>query len=160
VSAGPIVIGYDGSAASERAVREAGGLLSDRSALVVVVWEAGLAFEMAELPTAGVGIPPVPLDIRTAAEVDRAMYEGVQHQAEQGAALAREAGFDAEPLVAADEGTVAETLVRVAQERDARAIVVGARGHGGLGRLLLGSTSTAVVQHASRPVLVVHEPAS
>jgi hypothetical protein len=38
---GPVVIGYDGSPVADRALAEAAGLL------VVVVWEAGRAFEAA-----------------------------------------------------------------------------------------------------------------
>jgi nucleotide-binding universal stress UspA family protein len=155
---GPVVIGYDGSPASEHAVREAGGLLGPRPGLVVVVWEAGAAFEMLELPTSTVGMPPVPIDIRAAVEVDHALYERAQRLAQQGAALAREAGFEAEGLAVADEVTVADTLVRLAHERDAQAVVVGARGHGRLSEVLLGSTSRRVVRQAPCPVVVVGAP--
>ena len=79
----PILIGYDGTPASEHAIREAADLLSGRPALVVVVWKAGLAFELIELPTSSVGLPPAPLDIRAALETDRALYEGAQRSAQQ-----------------------------------------------------------------------------
>jgi nucleotide-binding universal stress UspA family protein len=123
---------------------------------VVVVWKAGLAFELLELPTSSVGLPPAPLDLRTALEADRSLYEGAQRAAEQAAGLARTLGLEAEPLVVAEEPeiSVAESLVRLARERDAPAIVVGAHAHGGL----LGSTSRAVVREARCPVLVVREP--
>jgi nucleotide-binding universal stress UspA family protein len=155
VASGPVIIGYDGSAASERAVRESAALLAPRPGLVVVVWEAGTAYELMELPAGSVGIPPVPVDVRTAAELDRRMYEGAQQLAQQGAALARDAGFEAEGLAVADELTVADTLVRLAQERDAQAVVVGSRGHRGLGERLLGSTSQGVIRRAGCPVVVV-----
>jgi nucleotide-binding universal stress UspA family protein len=155
VSSGPVVIGFDGSPAAEHALREAGGLLAPRQALVVVVWEAGTAFDMSTLPTAGVGIAPVPVDVRTAAEIDKAQYEHAQRLAEHGTSLAKKAGFEAEGLAVADEITVAETLVRVAEERDARALVVGAHGHSGFTERILGTTSQSVIRHAGRPVLVV-----
>jgi nucleotide-binding universal stress UspA family protein len=53
-------------------------------------------------------------------------------------------------------GSAAETLV--AASRDATLLVVGDRGYGGVTRLLLGSTSHAVVRRASCPVVVVHRP--
>jgi nucleotide-binding universal stress UspA family protein len=155
---GPIVIGFDGSAASEHALREAARLLAPRPALVVVVWEAGAAFEMMEVPTTSIGVPPAPIDVRTAAEVDRALYERAQRLAEHGATLAREAGFEAEGLAVADDVTVADTLVSLAQERDAQAVVVGAHGHRRLREALLGSTSQGVIRHAECPVLVVRGP--
>ncbi|MGO4248932.1 universal stress protein [Paenarthrobacter sp. RAF54_2] len=42
--------------------------------------------------------------------------------------------------------------------RKADMIVVGRRGHGGFGGLLLGSVTSACVAHAHCPVLVVHVP--
>ena len=155
MASGPIVIGYDGSPASDHAVREAGTLLAGREALVVVVWEASVAYQVTAVPVATLGLAPVPLDVRTARKIEVAAYEGAQHLAEQGVSLAREAGFDGEGLVVADELSVADTLVRVAAERDASAIAVGARGRGAVGGLLLGSTSQGVIRRAKCPVVVV-----
>lgn len=156
---GPILIGYDGSAAAEHALREAGALLGSRPALVVVVWKQSVGFELLELPTATLGLPPAQLDVRTALEIDEAMQERAQRLAQEGAGLAREAGFEADGLAVADdvEVPVSETIVKVARERDAQAVVLGAHGHGRAAEVILGSTTRDVVRHAPCPVLVVRE---
>ncbi|HEX7299576.1 MAG TPA: universal stress protein [Solirubrobacteraceae bacterium] len=156
---GPILIAYDGSEASAHAVRESGALLGGRQAVVVVVWEADAAYQVSAVAMGGFTPAPVTVDVRTAVEREHALYEGAQQTAQQGAELAREAGFDAQPLVVADELTVPDTIVRVADERDAQAIVVGASGRSGLSELLLGSTSRGVIKRATRPVVVVREVA-
>jgi nucleotide-binding universal stress UspA family protein len=152
---GPVVIGFDGTAPAERALRGSAALLAPRPALVVVVWEAGRAFELLTLPTRTLELPPVSLDIRAAIEAERAAYDAAERLAEQGAALASNLGYQAEGLAVADELTVPDTLVRVARERDGQALVVGSHGRRGLTAALLGSTSKGVVERASCPVVVV-----
>lgn len=53
------------------------------------------------------------------------------------------------------EGNPGEMIVEQAREIDADLIVVGARGHSAVDRILLGSTSDFVATHADRSVLVV-----
>jgi nucleotide-binding universal stress UspA family protein len=58
--------------------------------------------------------------------------------------------------VRAVHGFVVEEIIKAASDADM--IVLGARGAGGFARLIMGSTSSQVVQHAPCPVLVVpHE---
>jgi nucleotide-binding universal stress UspA family protein len=147
---GPIVIGYDGSPASECALLEAAELLAPHRALVVVVWEPDVPFEILGAPT----FEPAPIDIRTALAVDEKLYEAAQRLAEHGANLARKAGLDAQGLAVADDVTPAATLVRVVQERHAPALVVGSRGHTGMTQMLMGSTSQELVNRAPCPVVV------
>ena len=52
-------------------------------------------------------------------------------------------------------GSAAETIVRVAQERDADLIVMGTHGRTGLQHVLLGSVTEKVVRLAPCPVLTV-----
>ena len=52
-------------------------------------------------------------------------------------------------------GNPADEILNIAQERKADLIVTGAKGLGAIGRFLLGSVSTRVVQHATCSVLVV-----
>ena len=150
---GPVLIAYDGSAAADHALREAAELLPGCSALVVTVWKQGLAFELIERPAASIGLPPAPLDVRTALDVEDSLFDGARRAAERAAALARDLGIAADPLVVAEdpEIPVDETLVRVARERDAKAVVVGAHAHGPI----LGSICRGVVRQAPCPALVV-----
>lgn len=52
------------------------------------------------------------------------------------------------------EGSPAEAIIKVAVTRHSELIVIGSRGMGTLGGLLLGSTSQKVVSHAPCPVLI------
>jgi nucleotide-binding universal stress UspA family protein len=151
---GPVIVGFDGTPAAERALREAADLLAPRPALVVVVWEAGRAFEVATLPVKALEMPPAALDVRTAFEAETAAYQAAQRLAEHGAALATQAGWEADALAVADDVPVAETLVRLARELDGQAVVIGAHGHHELRKLVLGSTLSGVLRRAPCPVLV------
>jgi nucleotide-binding universal stress UspA family protein len=152
LGSGPVVIGYDGSPAADLALAMSAALLAPRKALVVVVWEPGVAWDLM-----APGIEPAPIDIRTALQIDDAVYEGARRLAERGAGIAREAGMEAEGLAVADELSVANTLVRVARDRDAAAIAVGSHGHRAIREFLLGSTTRAVLKHAPCPVVVVRD---
>jgi nucleotide-binding universal stress UspA family protein len=107
----------------------------------------------------GLEVPVPIIDIRAALELEQAASEAAERTATQGAALAMSMGLQAESLVVADEVSIAETLIRVARERDAAALVIGAHRHGALSEVLLGSTSRDVVRHAPCPVVVVRDVA-
>jgi nucleotide-binding universal stress UspA family protein len=52
-------------------------------------------------------------------------------------------------------GNTVESIVALADEKDADLIVVGSRGRNTLATALLGSISHGVLRHARRPVLIV-----
>ena len=54
-------------------------------------------------------------------------------------------------------GDPAREIVKAAQSRDVVLVILGARGLGTLGRLLLGSVSETVLHQASRPVIIVRD---
>lgn len=153
---GPVIFGFDGSDLAEYAVRAAGSLFTDKRALIVSVWEAGRAFQVASSPDRAFEAPAAPLDEHEAFEVDQARYDEANQLAQRGADLAREVGFDAEAVAVADAKTVADTLIRFAEKFDGQAIVIGAHGGGAIRSLVLGGTTRHVTERAPCPVLVVH----
>jgi nucleotide-binding universal stress UspA family protein len=65
----------------------------------------------------------------------------------------RERGVGVQVIVRS--GEPAPTLLEVADDLDADLVVVGTRGRGGPGELLLGSVARTVADRARRPTLVV-----
>jgi nucleotide-binding universal stress UspA family protein len=143
----PILIAYDGSEDAKSAITRAGELLTPGPALVVTIWPAA---ERSVSTSAG---PATYAPIF--GEIDELERSNARATAEQGAALAREVGFDASPLVARSDRNIWRAILDLGAEHDASAIVVGSRGQGGLADVLLGSVPGRVVHHADRPVLVV-----
>ena len=154
---GPVLIAFDGSAAARRAVTDAAGLFGSRRALILTVWEAGLAYATPAVPPDGMIMSPM-VEPGFALQIDREVHSEAEQVAQEGAALAKSLNLEAEALAVADEGDIADTILRVADEHHAAAIVVGSRGLSGLRARLEGSTSKGLLKRATCPVMVVHEP--
>lgn len=154
--AGPVVVAFDGSASSRHAVGEAARLLSPSRFVVLTVWEPGLAYSgVAGSPDASM---PQAVDPSVVLEFDDELRKIAEDMAAEGVRLAVEAGIaTAEPLASADQGGITRTILGVAEDLGASAIVVGSRGLTGLRARLEGSTSSGVVKRAKCPVLVVHD---
>ena len=146
---GPLLLCYDSSDDAAGAIKDAARLLATDHALVLAVWEplAGLG------TIAWAGATASMVDF---VELDQAAATDGLRVAEAGARLAREAGLEAEAIAVKAAGPIWKTILEVAEEHRAAAIVLGSRGLTGVRSMLLGSVSGAVVHHADRPTLVVH----
>jgi nucleotide-binding universal stress UspA family protein len=145
-----ILLGFDGSEDARAAIEQAGKLLGGQPMTVLTVWEPFI--ELLTRTSYGVGAMVDTLDIGA---IDASNREGAERRAEEGAELARKAGLDAQPLACAQDGTIADAILKQADELDAAAIVVGSRGLTGIKSILLGSVSHRLIQHADRAVIVV-----
>ena len=152
----PVVIAYDGSELSRRGVREAAALFAGRPAVVVTVWEPGLAAVAAGQPDA-FGMSTMPPDPERMATLDRLQRERAAGVAAEGAELARSLSLAAEAQAVPDEVDVADTLIEIARERDAAVVVVASHGVSGLRSRLLGSVARKLIEHCDRPVLVIRQ---
>jgi nucleotide-binding universal stress UspA family protein len=85
-----------------------------------------------------------------------AVLSGVQAQATKFQQEARTAGYTIE--VDLVQGQPTTVVTHTAERGGHDLIVVGAHGHRGVRRLLLGSVAESTIRHAPCSVLVVHEP--
>ena len=139
-TAGPIVVGLDGSAASEQALEYAFQAAARAGATLAAVhaWD-----DLGALHS-----PIAPAEAVPVEKIEAAAYRMLAEQ------LA--SWQEKYPHVVVERQVVHEPPAAALIElgRQARMIVVGSRGRGGFARLLLGSVSQAVVRYASCPVVV------
>ncbi len=133
-----ILVGYDGSAESKRALEWAARIAAgDKEGIVTVI---GVATALEAAPPIRDAVDPsedVPLR---------------QAQLDEAAAVLAEAGVASRTVFKA--GRPAEEILDTADEGSFDLIVIGHRGMTRAQRFLMGSVSERVVRHASRPVLV------
>jgi nucleotide-binding universal stress UspA family protein len=144
---GPLLLCFDGSEEAAGAIREAGRLMTGREAIVLCV-AIPARYQLGINPAGSVVAQLGGLY----ADWDEVTREVAEREVARGCEIAAELGMSAKPLVAV--GKPAQTILRVADEHDAAAIVLGA-GHRGPLHGLLGSVSARVTHEATRPVLVV-----
>jgi nucleotide-binding universal stress UspA family protein len=150
MSQGPVLFAYDGSDHARAAIERAGAVLQHGPAVVASAWTT---FE-GQAPAALLALPG-DMVRGTVTTLDDASRETAEACAAEGAELASAAGFDAEPRAVRSAGPFFAALLDVAEEIDARAIVAGSRGRSSLAAAVLGSVSTGLLHHTTRPVLVV-----
>ena len=151
MSKGPVLLCFDGSDNAALAIARAGAMLGSRSAVVLSVWEPVAVWQPYD-PATAVTAPLSRLASR-ALGLDEIAREVAEEHASAGTELARHAGFEAESRTV--DGKPWRAICDVADEIEAEPVVLGARGLSRVQSVLLGSVSTAVVQHVRRPVLVV-----
>lgn len=141
----PVVVGVDGSAEADQALRFAADTAADTGAPLVVTaaWRppAGEVWEAAAWTT----------------RVSENLGDAAERAARDMTVRAEAAALDAHPGLAVRREVVPGPAGRVLADLSAGAglVVVGARGRGGFAGLLLGSVSHAVIHGATCPVAVV-----
>lgn len=152
----PVLLCFDGSDDAANAIATAGRLLGPRPAVVITVSEPIRLWSPSDPAT--ILDAPIGRLLSRALQFDEIADEVAQRQVGRGVEFARAAGFRAQGRVA--HGKAWRAICDAADELDAVAIVLGARGLTRLQSALLGSVSAAVSIHAGRPVLIIHRPTS
>ncbi len=133
-----IVVGFDGSEHSRKALERAADI--SNGATVAVVSSANVSPYLRDPSGAVSPVDPADADART-----RALAEAREYLAGRGVKGEFIEGH----------GKPADVIVEEAKESNADLIVVGTRGLGATKQLFMGSVSTNVVHHAPCDVLVV-----
>jgi nucleotide-binding universal stress UspA family protein len=97
----------------------------------------------------------VGVDVQTP-EVHQRLVEESRRLVDEAAERMRRRGL--EVAVHVIVGRAASVVLDVAERTSAELVILGARGHGAIDRVLLGSVSAEVVDHARCPVLVSRKP--
>lgn len=137
---GPVVVGVDASERSQH-----------------VLQEAIAAADRLDAPVRAVHCVELPLRQHLARSYQDALAGATREARERLEKQVAEARSAAGPDVAVDLrlGDLPPAKELVAASADARLVVVGSRGAGGLTGMLLGSTGHALIHHSTCPVLIV-----
>jgi nucleotide-binding universal stress UspA family protein len=152
VDTGIVLFAYDGSDAARAAIAHAGRTLRFTRGVVVNVW----APVEPVVPAATIAAPGA-VAVAGGHGLDARERERAQLVADEGAELARRAGFEADTLVIRRDGAPWRAIVKCAAELDAAMIVTGTRGRSRPVAAMLGSTAEGILRHAHRSVLVVRD---
>jgi nucleotide-binding universal stress UspA family protein len=141
-----VLVAIDGSAGSDRAVDFAAKLVTDPEAMLVIVNIVG-----------GSALPGDLLSQITSAQNAWLKEALAQHSGDilrKAQERARQHGVARIQLESRD-GDVAQTILDLAEQTSAEAVVVGKRGTGQVAGLLLGSVSQKLAALASKVVVIV-----
>jgi nucleotide-binding universal stress UspA family protein len=140
-----ILVGTDGSDTAKKAVEEAIDLAKAVGAAITLV----SAYEPVPQARLREEARQTPADLQWMVnpreEVDATLSDAAD--------VVREAGLEVETF--AREGSPADAILDVAEERDADLIIVGNKGMTGARRFLLGSVPNKVSHHAPCSVLII-----
>jgi nucleotide-binding universal stress UspA family protein len=153
-----IIVCYDDSEGARAAADHAVRLFPSRPMTVLTVLESYTHMLVDAGFGLGSGFGLGYEDSDHTAGVIAQMRKHAERAAEEGARRLRRVGSDAVPLVEQSSGSIAATVLAVAERIDVDAIVVGTRGRGAAKSVLLGSVSHDLVQHAGCAVVVVPSP--
>ncbi|GGO73315.1 universal stress protein [Nocardioides deserti] len=142
----PILIAYDGSADARAAIDYAAELFPGARAIVLHVRQP-LESVAAHLEGH--------VALEELRNLDTATLDASARVASEGAEYASDRGLAAEAEIASTVSAPSEAILSAARDLDARLVILGSRGRRGIAATLLGSTSTSVLHHATRPTLVV-----
>jgi nucleotide-binding universal stress UspA family protein len=132
---GRILLAYDGSEHSEKALDKASEMANVEDDVVVLyVIPAALREEFSIMES----------------EVSRTHAQDIVNRA-----IEKLKARQKKSLGVVMEGDIAEEIIRYATELEASIIVIGSKGLSKIGRFSLGSVAEKVARHADKPVLIV-----
>jgi len=147
-----ILVAYDGSESSKKAVNYAIEIAKKWSASLILL----TVFQRRIMPDfASEDFDETHFDPDIFEQDQEAIKSVYKNFLEETASKIRNENSDLEIVAKLEEGRPSSTIVYVADEEDVDLIVIGSRGIGGIKGWILGSTSQKVVNSSTKPILIV-----
>jgi nucleotide-binding universal stress UspA family protein len=137
---GRILVAFDGSDSALKACEMAALLAKNLDS------EVGLLYVV---PTLSIFSAPLADNYYVIQE------ERAEDLVRKGMAVFEKRGVKARSEVVRAHWSIVETIINYAYDKRSDVILMGARGLGGFKKMLIGSVSSGVVQHAQCPVLII-----
>src|SRR5437870_10042393 len=151
-----ILVAQDGSESSQRAAQAALELAEKLKADLVVLHAISSPtsyYHSTIASTTGMSLPsPSQHEIDAYYAYARKVALGIVGETES---KAKKQGIHVKTEIPEAVSSIVETIVNHASKENVDLIIVGTRGLGGFKKMLLGSVSSGIVDHAHCPVLVV-----
>ena len=142
-----ILVATDGSALSKKAVKHAISLAASTGASLV-------ALKVVPRYPVSFFDGSATLSVETVSEAEKKWVTDAEAQLDAVVKEAQSAGVKAKTAVVKSD-LIAESIISAARKHKADLVVMASHGRRGLGRMLLGSQTQAVLAHSTVPVLVV-----
>jgi nucleotide-binding universal stress UspA family protein len=157
-----IMLTVDGSELARSAIPHAAAIAGDTSTEVIVM-SVVETLEAVREHTLGDAYPFHLGDLQKVEEIAESRYRISRTAAEQEVArtaeLLRASGVGSVQTMVVD-GIAGNAIIDAAQQHQVDAIVMATRGHGGLGREIVGSVAEYVLRHAGTLAVVLAGPRS
>lgn len=145
-----ILVATDGSVHAEAALRQAVDIARTQKARVTLL----AAYQPVEALVSSMAMSTLPA-IDTG-EILEAEQEEAQNALESAKTVTRAAGLDVDTKLV--EMRPVDAIQAELKSGDYDLLVIGCRGRGALGSLVLGSVSHSMLHDCGIPILVVHQP--
>jgi len=151
-----ILIAFDGSDASIRAIQKTAELMgAHRKVIIFTAWEANLTAPNVIVVAGGLDpVAPAPNGEKVKQGINASKVHA-QQVADSGVEIAAKYGLEASSQIASSSDPTAASIINAITNNKVCLLVVGSHRHGALSSIFLGSTTQTLLHQVVTPMLVI-----